>query len=387
MSVQDVETGPIRPPSEALSLLIRVTRGCPWNRCGFCYTYRDTRYKPRKKEEIFTDIDSLSAIASDLAKAAGVDRFTPRNRHLLLELFDERDAFLNTPAARRVAFWLYHGGSTVFLQDADALAVKTSVLAEIISRIRSAFPTVSRITAYGRSATLARRTPEDFQVLREAGLDRIHTGFESGSDEVLELVSKGVTAEEQVSAGCRVKEAGIELSEYFIPGLGGKAKSAAHASESAAKLSSIKPDYIRLRTLALVPGMPLYDTWREGYFERLTETGIVEEIRRFISSLDVEGAFLASDHMLNLLENLEGRLNKDKDALDAIADEYLSLPPERKLIFILGRRSGRLRNVSEMQNLPSEVLEGFEKTLNELTGTSSHRDPEEIFFELTQRFI
>jgi len=152
----------------------------------------------------------------------------------------------------------------IFLQDANSLIVKPDQLIRILRHLRSRFPWVDRITSYARSHTIARISDGNLRQMREAGLNRIHIGLESGSDAVLDRVRKGVDKRTQIKAGQKVKKAGMELSEYVMPGLGGKALSRDHALETADALNRINPDFIRLRTLALPGGIPLADEHRSG---------------------------------------------------------------------------------------------------------------------------
>jgi len=41
------EVGVYRPPSEggSFSLLLRITRNCPWNRCAFCNMYKTEKFE------------------------------------------------------------------------------------------------------------------------------------------------------------------------------------------------------------------------------------------------------------------------------------------------------------------------------------------------------
>ncbi len=213
------EQGPIRPPSEARSLLIRVTRNCPWNRCEFCPVYKGARFSRRTVEEIKEDIDTVKEIVDTLKRTSWQGGFGGSIDRRLVEgiLQDER----YSESFRSVALWLYHGAESAFLQDANSLVIKTSNLVEVVSYLKQTFPGLRRITSYARSSTLARKSVEDLRQLKAAGLNRIHVGLESGSDEVLAYVRKGVTAAQQIEGGQRVVAAGIELSEYVMPGLGG----------------------------------------------------------------------------------------------------------------------------------------------------------------------
>jgi radical SAM superfamily enzyme YgiQ (UPF0313 family) len=341
------EQGPIRPPSEANSLLIRVTRNCPWNKCAFCHTYQGSRFEIRSVQEVQKDIQSMRDIADaivNLSLKCGEGGNVTRN--VLRQVYDSRD--FNNDYFYAVAAWLYFGGENVFLQDANSLILKTADLVEILNYLKEKFPGIKRITSYCRSHTAARKTPDEFKQLKQAGLSRIHIGMESGSDDVLSLVQKGVTAADQIKAGLHVKQGGIELSEYIMPGLGGVKFTKQHALDTAKALNAINPDFIRLRTLHVVPGTKLDDLMRKGDFLPLNDDEIVEEIKLFIETLDVQGAYIASDHILNLLENVEGRLPQDKKKILAVIEKYLELSAKDRLIFRLGRRMGAFRTTEDL---------------------------------------
>lgn len=344
----DFEQGPIRPPSEAQSLLLRLTRNCPWNRCDFCPVYTGARFSIRSVEEVKKDIDTVVEMVGHLkqrsfqAGLAGVV-----DGELLQAVFQE-DRY--TDSFRSVALWLHWGAESAFLQDANSLVMKTDDLVEVVTYLRQAFPGLKRITSYARSQTLARKPVEDLRRILAAGLNRIHVGLESGSDRVLALVRKGCTAAQHIEGGRRVVEAGIELSEYVMPGLGGRDLSEEHARETARVLNAINPRFIRVRSLALPPGTPLRERWERGEFERLSDEEIVREERRFLEHLEGITSYVASDHILNLLEEVEGRLPEDKPFLLGVIDRYLALDGEERLLFQLGRRLGLFRTLSDLHD-------------------------------------
>ncbi len=343
------EQGPIRPPSEAESLLLRLTRNCPWNRCAFCSTYKTEHFSLRSVEEIKQDIDNVAAIADklrDLSLREGEGGVI--SEHIVRLVF-ARYPFYDY-YDRTVALWLYHGAKSVFLQDADSLVMKTDDVASILRYIRRAFPFVERITTYCRSHTAARKTPEELKVLKDAGLTRVHIGLESGSDTVLKMIRKGVTSEEHITAGTRIVAAGLSLSEYIIPGLGGETLSGEHARETARVINAINPDFVRLRTLHVVAGTPLMEMMQKGDFRPPGDEDIVEEIRDFIEHLDGINSTIVSDHILNLLEEIEGVMPRDKAKMLGVIDRYFSLPARDRLIFRLGRRKGLYRSVDDLDD-------------------------------------
>jgi radical SAM superfamily enzyme YgiQ (UPF0313 family) len=299
-------------------------------------------------EEVKQDIQAMKNIADEViylswkwGEAGSV------NRNVLRRIYNSGDYndFIYTVAA-----WLYFGGENVFLQDANSLILKTADLLSILDFLKEKFPKIKRITSYCRSHTAARKTVDEFTQLRNAGLSRIHIGMESGSDEVLSLIHKGVTAGDHIKAGLNIRQAGIELSEYVMPGLGGIKLTREHALETARVINAIKPDFIRLRTLHVVPGTGLDELMKKGEFQPLRDDEILREIKFFIENLDVHGTYLASDHILNLLEELEGTFPEDKKQILSAIERYFELSSEDRQIFRLGRRSGAFRKIDDLAN-------------------------------------
>ncbi|MCL6635058.1 MAG: radical SAM protein [Peptococcaceae bacterium] len=338
------EQGPIRPPSEAKSLLLRLTRNCPWNRCAFCVTYKGETFSRRSVAEVKKDIDAVAEICRQVREFSWQKGFGGAvNREVLAGIYQSRRF-----QWYHVAAWLHHGGKTVFLQDGNSLIMKTADLLEILQYLKSRLPSVERVTSYARSDTLLRKSVEELAELGRAGLSRIHVGMESGSDEVLRFINKGVTARQHIEAGRRVKEAGISLSEYVILGLGGRRWAREHPLETAAVLNAVNPDYIRLRSLAVVEGTPLAQKARSGEFEEQPEEEVVREERLLIERLEGVQSTLVSDHSLNLLEEVNGRLPEDRPAMLAVIDRFLALPAGEKQNFILGKRWGVYRALDDM---------------------------------------
>ncbi|MFB0556637.1 MAG: radical SAM protein, partial [Dehalococcoidia bacterium] len=291
------ELGPIRPPSEAYSLLIRATKNCPWNRCLFCPIYKGSKFELRSVEEIIKDIEAVKAISEGIKEIAWKTGYGNK-------VLEVAAMFSNQPqygqCVHNVALWLATGGKSAFLQDSNTLIMRTPELTQVIAFLRKTFPSLNRVTTYGRSHTAARKSLAELKELKDAGLDRIHIGLETGYDPLLAYMEKGCTAKNHIEGGKKVKEAGISLCEYVMPGLGGKKMSQEHAQETARVLNEIDPDYIRLRSLHITPTMPLWTRLQDGDFELQTEDEVAKEIGTFIENLQVT-SHLKSDHTLNLL--------------------------------------------------------------------------------------
>jgi hypothetical protein len=245
---------------------------------------------------------------------------------------------------------------SVFLQDADSLVLKPERLLKILNHLTDLFPQVKRITSYSRSDSIDRMDERDLKELRKAGLNRIHIGMESGSDAVLARVCKGATKDIHVTAGRKVLDAGMELSEYYMPGLGGCDLYRENAIESADALSRINPDFIRLRTLAIPDRSPLGDEVRSGRFRKCPDSLAAEEILLFLENLKGISSYLTSDHVLNLFQELEGRLPDDRSRMIDILRSFLALDRESRFLFQLGKRLGILARFADRED-PDRMAE------------------------------
>jgi len=372
---ESFELGPIRPPNEAFSLLIRVTRNCPWNRCKFCPIYKGAKFQLRSVEEVKRDIDTAKAIQDKIKEMAQKNSENPRET--------AASVYNNPPneSYRNVALWMYAGGRHAFLQDANTLIMKTADLVEIIRYLKKTFPEIDRITSYARSHTAARKSIDELKELYQAGLSRIHIGMESGYDPVLEFLDKGVTTADHITAGKNVVASGISLCEYVMLGAGGKKWWREHALETARALNQISPDYIRFRTLTIQPRMPLYNDVESGEFVRSTDEEIVEEEKVLIENLYCP-AQVVSDHMINLLPEVEGRLPGDKEKMLKVIERFQALSPEERDIYKLGRRLGLINRLDEIAdvNLRAQV----ESVMARL-GENGVGD--ELLFGLMERYV
>lgn len=354
----EFEMGPIRPPSEASSILVRVTRNCPWNRCAFCNTYRGQKFSRRSAEEVIGDIENIRAIADRLLEACGGDV-----RQATQGVISVAKGLDITPEEyyRQVLFWLHYGMKSAFLQDANSLILPAQELSKILRHLKERFPSLERITSYARAKTVSKKSLEDMKILRMSGLSRLHFGMESGCDDVLDLVDKGVTSAEQIDAGRKAMEAGFDLSEYYMPGLGGKAFWEKNARESARIINAINPTFVRIRSTVPLPGTPLGEMMAKGEWEPLSEEGKVRELRLFIESLEGITSYIASDHIMNLLEDVEGKFPNEKEKMLGVIDRFLGMPPREREMFIIGRRLGRFRYMDDFQ--PDGELDSIRERL------------------------
>jgi hypothetical protein len=337
MIYEGFEQGPIRPPSEAHSLLLRVTRNCPWNHCTFCPVYKGARFSIRPVAHILQDIDAVYEAMQHLREGPGAPALTS-------------PAGGDPRAGAAARNWARYGRGQVFIQDANSLVVDPGDLLAILRHLTARFPEVTRITSYARSSTVANLEAGALAGLRGAGLSRIHIGMESGANEVLKMVRKGATQRLHIRAGLKVKAAGMELSEYYMPGLGGRRLLEANAVETAAALNEINPDFIRLRTLAIPTHIPLYADFAAGRFHKATDVETARELLRFLESLSGITSALRSDHILNLLPEVDGQFPQDQARLIGIVRAFLNLEPELQFIYRLGRRLGILSGLGDLDD-------------------------------------
>ncbi len=270
-----------RPPSEARSLIIQLTIGCAHNNCTFCTMYKDKQFRVRK----------LSEIKEDFAEA--------RRRYGNQRL-------------------------RIFLADGDALVMKTEDLLEIIGYAKECFPKAERISSYGTPRDVLHKSEEELCALRAAGLELIYMGAESGDAIVLEQIHKGVTRQEIIEAGQKLKRCGIGSSITLISGLGGKERLTEHAIQSADLISQIKPEYVGFLTLMLEEPASILNTIRNGELTLLEPEDVLEEMRLFLQNVDSEGTVFRSNHASNYIV-LRGNLNQDIPAML----EYLDQVKER----------------------------------------------------------
>ncbi len=276
-----------RPPSEANSFILRATVGCSHNACAFCSMYRGVRFRIRPQEEL-----------------AGIIH----------------EASRRWPEIRRV-----------FLGDGNALVLPAEQLLHILDMLRRSFPKLSRVTCYGGPRDILNKTPEELAALRQAGLQIIYLGIESGDDEVLRAIGKGVDSAAMIAAGQKVMASGIKLSAMVILGLGGKARSREHALNTARTVSAISPTMLSALTLMLHKGTPLRQAADRGEFSPLSPLELLQELQLLIEHCEVASpCIFRSNHVSNLLP-LAGTLPQDKAALLGDIGEMLEICRDRTL--------------------------------------------------------
>ncbi len=257
----------IRPPSEASSLLLQVTVGCSHNKCSFCPAYKEKKFRIKSSDEILEDI---------------------------LE------------AGR------WHSIDKVFLCDGDALIMPQERLIEILGLIRMHIQGVKRVGTYANAKSILRKTADQLAQLRELGLGIVYLGIETGNDELLRKIRKGVTAVQMVEAGRRIKDAGIELSVTVILGLGGGDRSTEHVNDTASILTDMDPEYASALTLMLMPGTPLYAEYESGNFTLPDKFDLLRELAGIIEKADFSSCYFTSNHASNYLP-IKARLPSEKE--------------------------------------------------------------------------
>ena len=378
------EQGPIRPPNEAQSFLLRVTRNCPWNQCTFCPVYKKRKFSLRTVDEIKQDIQTARDIADDIkALSWKVGSGGGINDQVVNPVFGHSGY---SQSYRSIAAWLYYGTGACFLQDADNLIMKTRDLVEVLKFLKEKFPEISRVTTYSRSRTIVRKSVESLKQLQEAGLDRVHIGLESGFDPLLKFVKKGVTAAQHIEAGRKLIKAGIELSEYVMPGLGGQEMWKEHAIQTAMVLNQINPHFIRIRTLRVPARIPLFKELKEGNFSMQTDDMLAEEINLFIETLDGITSTVTSDHIMNLLEEIAGKFPEDKEKMLQIIKKYQDLPDSERTIFQVGRRGGAYRSIDDMKRDP-ETFKKIKNLLKEIREKDGAPGVEKFIRDMADQYV
>ncbi|BHH82036.1 radical SAM protein [Desulforhopalus sp. 52FAK] len=341
------EQGPIRPPSEANSLLIRVSRNCPWNQCTFCSLYKTKKFTMRPVNHVLKDIDAIRFYVDTILESRKSGQ--PLSQSELISL-SNGSGKPDLPALHAASAFVSSGMQSIFIQDGNSLVIQPESIITILKHLQTSFPQVQRVTSYARSQTISKISDDHLAQMATAGLNRLHIGMESGSDAVLTMVKKGADKKTHIIAGKKVKKAGMQLSEYFMPGLGGKTHTIENALETADALNQINPDFIRLRTLAMASGAPLTETYLGGNFDKMGEVDTVRELLTWLENLGNITSTIRSDHILNLFPEIDGKLPGDKEQMMRPLRDFLQLAPHDQMLFCIGRRTRRLDDITDLKD-------------------------------------
>ncbi len=304
------ETGIYRPPSEggSASLLLRFTRNCPWNHCTFCTMYKTKKFQLRPLREIKGDIDAMAMLARDLKSTSiALGHGGKITRDSAITLMEKVPELNNHDGFPMLAHWLMVQGKTAFIQDGNSMIMKTPDLLEALNHLRTTFPSINRVTTYARARTLVQKSSRNLVSIRKAGLDRLHLGLETGDDKLLKAIKKGVTSEGQIQGGRKAMEAGFQVSEYWMPGLGGREMTRAHAENTARVLNAVNPHYIRSRPFRAIAGTPLHARIKAGEVHILSPGEQLAELKQMITALEVTSR-VCFDHAGNNWRNPRGRI-------------------------------------------------------------------------------
>lgn len=305
----DMELGPIRPPSEAESLMLRVTRGCHWNKCYFCDLYKKYKFSRRRYEEI----------EEDLKKAA--DSEYAQNY------------------------------TTCFLQDGDAFVLQTEFLMQILEGIHKYLPNIKHVTTYARADSIARKSVSELRELKTAGIEHLYCGMETGSDLILRKINKGFDAATIIISGTKAKEARIVLSEFTLFGIGGKELAEENAVETAKVLNVIKPDFVRVHATGIKLSSEMWNYVKNKELTLQSEEEIVSEQKIMLELLaDDMDCIYMNEHIVNLLLEVRGNIRTDKQNMLETINTYLQLPKQEQELFNLGRRLNIMFFLADLNN-------------------------------------
>lgn len=278
----------LRPPSEWRSYYLPVTSGCSNNTCTFC-RYYGSKLQMREVPDVEKEIDALALYVEHGIHLAGI----PDIVYLLAERWD---------------------GERVFLQDGDALVYPFPNLVKVLQRLNERFPHLERIGAYTTAQDILRKSLDELKELCRLKLGIFYLGVETGDDEVLRKIGKGVNYDQMVEAGRKAREAGIELSVSVILGLAGVEGSRQHALETARILTDIDPEYAGALTLTFVPGTPFYQQVEQGNFRSISPLQSLEELQVIIENASFTDCLFSSMHASNYF-SVRGRLPGEKERL------------------------------------------------------------------------
>ncbi len=401
-----IESGPMGPIGESESLILRVNRNCPWNKCLFCSVYKERKYSVRSIAEIKADIDAVRRIR-DLIESASNDIGLPGE--LTHEVFmhvirSNQDIYgrefpnvgeENWKAIRslnNVANWMLHGGKRVFLQDSNALAVQPDEMIEVLRYLKESLNTVKKVSCYARSKTCAKRSADQLASMRNAGLSWLLIGIETASDRVLNYMKKGVTRAEHLEGICRTMNAGINCAVFVMPGIAGSnlERAGQHMRETIELLNEIEPTEVRVRSLAILEGSPLHDLYISGDFKPATEDQMIEEIRMLIEELNFD-CTIETYQMTNVLFNIKGDLSDKREEMLARITRYQSMAPVERVRFRFNRylNGGYVNFIKMAGRYDSSLERAISSALMSLEAGSNDaiEKAEQVIFSIKSRAI
>jgi hypothetical protein len=346
-----IEMGPMGPIGEGEALILRVSRNCPWNQCLFCPVYKGKRFSARSVEEIKRDIEATRRVCNLLNEVSWDTGFTGSIEKQVVETLIRRHPeiygqypisvtetqWLALESLSNVANWMLCGAKRVFLQDANALFMKSEDLIEVLQFLKKSFPTIETITCYARSKTCERKSSEELKELRDAGLSWCFVGIESGCDDVLNYMRKGVKGREHISGGQKIMDSGIRMAAFVMPGLAGNNKELMqrHVHDTLTVLNEVRPTEVRVRSLAILESAPLYTKWEAREFEAPSEDQMIDELRMLLEGLRFD-CTIETLQMTNVF-TMKGRLSEKKRELLEQIGSYQALPLLERARFLLDR--------------------------------------------------
>lgn len=270
-----------RPPSEAYSVILQITKGCSWNKCAFCEMYTSKTFSLRNEKDIFSDIDSFAEYAPDTRK--------------------------------------------VFLADGNAMVLSTDKLLRILNYCKLKFPKLNRVSAYAIAKDLEKKSLEELKLLHDEGLKLLYIGIESGDDEILAFVNKGENCDSTKRNFIKLKKSGIKSSVMILTGLGGVKYTRQHAVNSARLINEVAPDFLSTLVLSFPYGIDHFKHRFKGDYVEMNVLDLLKEQHLFISGIDIENVVFRSDHASNYL-SLKGILSRDKQKLLANLESAINKP-------------------------------------------------------------
>ena len=348
----------------------RIIRNYPWNKCKFCTIYREHKFSTRPIEDVKADIDQVVLYRNNILNGAvgnlsGLPVETAQRYLCLMR-------------------WIAGGEESVFLQDGSTTVLSFDKLREILVYLREKLPRIKRVTSYGRADSLNKFSVEQLTELKKAGLDRIHCGYETGSDKVLARINNGCTKAQEIDAGQKVKAAGIELSVYYMPGVGGKDLSDDSAVETADMINKVNPDFVRIRTFVAQKNTELFDDIEAGRMIECTDKGKMLELKKMIENIDGADGHLYSDHIINLLESVNGNLKTDKEKMLSVFEDFENLNIADQRRYQIARRMGMVSSPSHLALLNGEQQESVNSYLSQL---ETEEEFEEFLTRLLRAFV